>query len=94
MAKLSIKNFSWKGLLALIATILLSIAAGTGIGISINSTDDGDIVIESNFSQIELSETQVPAIIETDEGEIEVEVPTVEEVDGNQFATECEEGMD
>ena len=94
MAKLSIKYFSWKGLLALIATILLSIAAGAGIGITINSTEDGDIVIESNFSQIELSETQVPALIETDEGEIEVEVPTVEEVDGNQFATECEEGMD
>lgn len=92
MSKLSIKNFSWKDLVGLILAVVLGILAGAGIDLAVRPTKDGDLVIEATTA-IELAETQVPALVETEEGEIEViEAPTVEAVDGNQLTDECPEG--
>lgn len=92
MAKLSIKNFNWKALLAFAITIILGMAAGAGIDLAVRPTKDGDVIVEATQA-IELSEEQVPTLIETEGGAIEViEAPTVEAVEGNQLTNECPEG--
>lgn len=85
------------GILVLAAGAIL----GTGITITIKpkqtkeETTATEIVIEVPISTIELSTTQVPATIETSEGEIEVvELPTVEAVDSGNASSliSCPEG--
>lgn len=64
-----------------IIPVIIALLAGFGINVAISKTETGNTVIEVSAS-IELAETQVPATIETEEGEIEiVELPTVEAVD-------------
>lgn len=88
ISKLNLKDLSWKTILAFLATIILGIAAGTGLGFNISP--EGEIIVETDFT-MELAEQQVPTVIETAEGEIEViEAPTVEEVDGGKIE-ECPE---
>lgn len=88
ISKLNLKDLSWKTILAFLATIILGIAAGTGLGFNISP--EGEIIAETDFT-MELAEQQVPTVIETAEGEIEViEAPTVEEVDGGKIE-ECPE---
>ncbi len=92
MSKISLKNLTPKSVIVFVATIVLGLATGVGVDLAIRPTKEGDVIVESNFN-IELSEEQVPTVIETDEGEIEtIEAPTVEEVDGNQLVEECGEG--
>lgn len=63
-----------------------SILAGVGLDLAIRPTSDGEVEVEV-APKIELSEEQIPALIEDDQGEVKEEiVPTVEEVDGGQFA--------
>ena len=64
-----------------------------GITLTATPTEDGSVLIEASY-KIELSEEQVPAVIETDEGEIIVDIPTVEEIDSPQLMDECGEGED
>ena len=81
-----------QGILA--ALVALLIGGGSGFVITRTTTPEGETktVVEATFS-MELSEKQVPAVIETDSGDIEViEAPTVESVDGNQLVKECPEG--
>lgn len=91
-ATLSFKNFNWKGLIKIIIAIVAGVALGAGVDVAIRPTQDGDIVVETKQA-IELSEEQVPALIETESGTIEtVEAPTVEAVEGDQLVDECPEG--
>lgn len=70
-------------------TLVIAILSGAGIDVVIRPNDNGDMVIETSFS-LHLATKQRTALIETDEGEIEVDdIVTVEEVDGNQLTSEC-----
>lgn len=79
-------------------TFALAGALGAGIGIFFKAetpeaTIETKIVVEPGSSII-LSEEQIPAVIETDEGEVEINVPTVEAVDSGNITglTDCAEG--
>ena len=81
----------------IIITAIVALVGGFlahyGISLTATQTDDGGVLIEASY-KIELSEEQVPAVIETDEGEIVVDIPTVEEIDSPQLMDECGEGED
>lgn len=84
----NIKNLSWKSVLIAIATLVLGLLVGGGIGLNI--APDGDVSIETNYA-IELADEQVPALIENADGEIEeVLVPTVEQIDSKQSIDDLE----
>lgn len=88
-SKLNIKNLSLKSIVGAIIVIILAITGGYSLGMTVSP--EGDITLETNYA-MELSEEQVPTMIETAEGEIEVtQAPTVEEVDGGKIE-ECPEG--
>lgn len=88
-SKLDIKNLSLKSIVGAIIVIILAITGGYSLGMIVSP--EGDITLETNYA-MELSEEQVPTMIETAEGEIEVtQAPTVEEVDGGKIE-ECPEG--
>ena len=73
-----------------ILIMILGICGSIGITINLKQTPE-EVIIDSSFS-IQLSENQIPATIETLDGEIEImSVPTVEEIDGNQLINECPE---
>lgn len=89
-------KIDWRGLLLkVLLPLVIGIATGAGVTIGIKANEGGGVDVEVTTpaaSIIELSPEQVPAVIETSEGEIEVvEMPTVESVDGNQLIDECPE---
>jgi len=91
-AKINLKKLTWRSTLVFISSIILAGLAGAGIDLVIRPTKDGDVIVEATQA-IELSEEQVPTLIETEEGTVEViEAPTIEAVDGNQLTDECPEG--
>lgn len=92
MAKNEFKNYKLKKLIFIVLALLGGGLAGAGIDVAVRPTQDGEIKIEATFS-MELSDEQVPAEIETEQGTIEViDAPTVVEVSGNQLVDECPEG--
>ena len=69
----------------IILIIIGSILAGVGLDLAIRPVTDGVVEVEV-APKIELSDEQIPALIEDDQGEVKEEiVPTIEEVDGGQF---------
>lgn len=85
-SKINLHNINWKAVVAFAATLLLGIAAGSGI--AFNFTSEGEVTVETNYS-IELSDEQVPTVIETSDGQVKViEAPTVEAIDGDQLIDE------
>lgn len=87
-AELNLSKLSVKSVILFIATILVGVLIGGGIGLTIAPNEQGDVVIESEYS-IELAEEQVPAIIETEDGEIEIiSAPTVDMIDSQQVIDE------
>lgn len=92
MAKNNFNNYKLRGIIFIVLAFFCGGAAGTGLDFALRPTENGNWTIDATFS-MELSNEQIPAEIETDEGTIEViEAPTVEEVDGNQLVNECPEG--
>lgn len=86
--KLNLKSLTLKSLIGAAIVLILGLVAGTGIGLNI--APDGEVIIETDFT-MELADEQVPTIIETEEGQIEVlSVPTVEAIDGSKIK-ECPE---
>ena len=88
MSKINFKKL----ILGILAVVAVALAGGT-VGFNIKSDGEGktEITVQSDFA-IELSEEQIPAVIETEDGQIEImEAPTVEEIDGAQLAEECGE---
>lgn len=86
---LNLKALSIKSIIGVAIVLILGLLAGTGIGLNI--APDGEVTVETDFA-MELAQEQVPTIIETEEGQIEVlSAPTVEEVDGGKIE-ECPEG--
>ena len=84
-ASINPKKITWKSVLAFIITLIFGLLSG---GVFVSFTSDGEIVV-SPTANIELSEEQVPTVIETADGELEViEAPTVESIDGNQLLNE------
>ena len=85
-SKINLHNINWKAIVAFVATLLLGVVAGSGI--ALNFTPEGEVTVETNYS-IELSDEQVPTVIETSDGQVEViEAPTVEAIDGDQLIDE------
>ena len=92
MAKNNFNNYKLKGIIFIILAFFCGGAAGTGIDFALRPTENGNWTIDASFS-MELSNEQIPAEIETDEGAIEtIDAPTVEEVSSNQLVDECPEG--
>lgn len=83
---------NYKKYLIYFIVIIFAILSGAGIDIVIRPNDNGEMVVETNFS-IHLASKQQPALVETNEGEtVELsDIVTVEEVDGNQLVDECPE---
>ena len=85
-------------ILGVVVAGLLLVGAGYGVNFLVRPTEEGEPKVEIQTvvepgTTIELAEEQVPAILETEEGEIEIkEYPTVESVDSNQLVEECPEG--
>lgn len=87
-------KFTLKQIISIILVALLGIAAGCGVGVNISAGfSEGTLNINAGFS-MELSDEQIPALIENAEGEevYDENIVTVEEVAGNQIAHECPEG--
>lgn len=83
-----------KQIITIIVLVLLGLAAGCGLGFNINTGFvENTFTISAGFS-LELADEQIPAIIENAEGEevVDENIVTVEEVAGNQLASECPEG--
>lgn len=86
---INIKNLNWKSLVLAVATLIIGLLAGGGIYLL--ATPEGEVTVETVDAgyAIELADEQVPTVLETLDGEIEViEAPTVEEIDGGEI-TEC-----
>ena len=81
----NIKNIFIKTLIP----TLIALLAGFGIHVAITHTETGETVIDISAT-IELAKEQVPTILETSDGEVEVSVPTVELVESNQIIDEGE----
>lgn len=87
-SKLSLSNLSLKSVLVFVATLIIGFLVGGGVGIVVAPTEEGDIIVEADYT-IELSDEQVPALIETADGEVEeIFAPTVEEIDSKQSIDE------
>ena len=75
-----------KTILKYLALTLVAVGAGFGLNFAVRPTEEGTIIEVS--ASIELSEKQVPATIETADGDIEVmELPTVEAVDSGNITS-------
>lgn len=76
----------------LIIGLIVALFSGVGLDFAIRPSDDGELVIETSFS-MSLSEKQLPAIVESEDGEalIDENIVTIEEVSGNQLVNECPE---
>lgn len=72
-----------------ITPVLIALLASVGINIAITKNNQGELKIEVGAT-IELSKEQKPAIMETSDGEIEVNLPTVEMIDANQTIDDSE----
>ena len=68
---------------------LIALLAGIGINVAITRNDEGEVVIDIGAT-IELSVENKPTLIETPEGEIEIDAPTVEIVESKQTIDEAE----
>lgn len=78
-----------KQIFEIVLAVIIGLFGGYGINLLIKPTEEG-IYVEA--ATLELAEEQVEAVIETEDGEIVIDAPTVEAVDGNQLAEECPEG--
>lgn len=86
---------------AIIATVVGVLTIGAIIFSIISANTGGDKNIEVEFGKDKISvkihyaEEAVPAMVETEQGEVEEQdIPTVEEVDGGEIPTELEEMSD
>lgn len=90
-ASIDTKNFNWKSLITFIILFVFGVGTGAGVDMVVRQGDDGGIIIEA--STIELSEEQVDAIIETENGEEVIEVPTVEIIDNAEIFEDDTQGL-
>lgn len=68
---------------------LIALLAGFGIHVAVTQTEEGETKIDITAT-IELAAEQIPSIIETDNGTVEVNLPTVDMVDSAQTIDESE----
>ena len=93
MARMNMSKLTWKSIVGFFIALVAGLLVGGTLGISISNTEEGVIVETTGNSIIELSDEQVPTVIETEDGDVEVlNTPTVEMVDGNGLIDECPEG--
>lgn len=89
-----------KTILMIAVPLVVGILGGSIVTTTLSIKDpetEKEVIIETKIepgTSIILAEEQVPAVIETDEGEVEVNLPTVEAVDSANVTSliECPEG--
>ncbi len=92
-SKINLSKLSWKSIVGFIVALIAGLLVGGTVGINISNTEEGVIIEATGNSVIELSDEQVPTVIETEDGDVEVlNAPTVEMIDGNGLIDECPEG--
>lgn len=92
MARMNMSKLTWKSIVGFFIALVAGLLVGGTVGVNISNTEEGVIVETTGNSIIELSDEQVPTVIETEDGDIEVlNAPTVEMVDGNGLIDECPE---
>lgn len=81
-----VKN-NYKSIIGVVVALILGALLGTGTTqVVMQTNDNGEttVVVENSFS-MELADEQKPAVIENSDGQLEtVDLPTVEEIEGNQ----------
>ena len=85
---------TFKKVISIFIIALLGIAAGCGLGLNIQADfSEHTLTISTGFS-MELSDEQLPALVEQENGEevLTENIVKVEEVVGNQLSQECPEG--
>lgn len=87
-ASVNVHKLTWKSVVTFIITLIVGLLGG---GIFVSITGDGEITVIPSAT-LELSEEQVPTIIENENGTEEIiQAPTVEAVDGNQMMGDDED---
>lgn len=77
-------------ILRIVAILTIGIISGVGVNMVVRPTADGgaEVVVEASYS-IELAEEQIPALLQTEGGEIEtISAPTILKIDGSQLLDE------
>lgn len=87
-------KISPKQIIITLIIILLGVAAGCGVGLNISAGFSGESITISAGFNMQLSEEQIPALVENADGEevLDENIVTIEEVTGEQVAHECPEG--
>lgn len=82
-----------KGWIIGLVIAVLTALAGGAVGVNIAS-ENGSVKIDGTFN-LELSDEQVPAIIEDDQGDLveDDSIPTVEEIDGGGLFEDIDTGV-
>lgn len=76
-------------IIKILIPVIIGVLAGFGVDIAIRPTQEGEVKVEASYTTLELSEKQVPAVVEDENGNTsEVELPTVESVEGEQVSDE------
>lgn len=90
-AKTNLKKPKLKEIIIVFIVLIVGVMAGGTVGFNLDS-ETGDLVVESDY-QIELTQSQIPALVENSDGTIsEIDVPTLESVDGGNLNDECPDG--
>lgn len=85
---LNFSKLNPKAIITFVISVVVALIAGGGIGFNIAPNEEGDIILETEYT-IELSDEQVPALVENANGDIEaVLAPTVEQIDSKQSIDE------
>lgn len=74
-------------IISIILSMLTLIAATIGVHVAFTHNENGEVVIDIGAT-IELSKEQIPTVLETVDGEITVDAPTVELVESKQTIDE------
>lgn len=82
-------TLKYKKYFPFIVVAILALASGAGIDFAIRPTENGEFIVETSFS-LHLADKQIPAVVETEDGEevTEENIVTVEEVNSNQLIDE------
>lgn len=76
-------------IIKILIPVIIGVLAGVGVDLAIRPTQEGEVKVEASYTTLELSEKQVPAVVEDENGNTsEIDLPTVESVEGEQVSDE------
>lgn len=77
-----------RDIIKLLIPTIIALLAVVGINVAITQNEEGEWKIDVTAT-IELASEQMPTLIETSEGVVEISTPTVENVDDNRSTEDC-----